>query len=75
MGIQSEHVLKPRNIKKIEERQKLPSSHHISTQHHAEIGQIIQQFGSRTENITTTNEWLKYQKNPEKSEILMNRVS
>ena len=64
MRINSEHVLKPRNMK---ERQKphASSSYQItSTQHnhdHAEIRQIIQQCGSRTENITITNEWLKYQ--------------
>ena len=59
MRINSEHVLKPRNMK-IEERQKPSSSHPITnTQHnhdHAEIRQIIQQLGSRTENITITNE-------------------
>ena len=49
MRINSEHVLKPRNIK-IEEHD--DRNYH----HHAEIRQIIQQFGSRTENITITNE-------------------
>ena len=45
----------------------------VATQHnhdHAEIRQIIQQYGSRTEIITIMNEWLKYQKYLEKPEIL-----
>ena len=54
MRIHREHVLKPRNMI-IEKDRK---SQHIKSQHsydHAEIRQIIQQFGSRTE-IRTINE-------------------
>ena len=68
----SEHVLKPRNME-IQERQKPSSPHQITSLHHhhdhAEIRQIIQQFASRTESITITNEWRKYHKYPEKSDI------
>ena len=70
MRINSEHVLKARNMK-IKERQK-PSFHQItSTQHSHNHAEIRQRFGSWTENITITNEWLKYQKYPEK---LINKV-
>ena len=69
MRMNSEHVLKPRNMK-IEERQKPSPSHQITSiqdiHDDVEIRHIIQQFGSSTENITITNEWLKY---PETLEI------
>ena len=46
----------------------------VATQHNHDHAEIIQQFGSRTEIITIMNEWLKYQKYPQKPEILTNKV-